>query len=322
MDKISGCDMNKWLRLSVWVLLIFLTLSMLIGCARDNTDSDVIIESVVHDEETESVPPETEVPVETDITTENETSDDTVFPEAGINPLLKRDGTPKKYFTMSFDDGCRQDAAIMELLKKYGLSCATFFLNTGLNADGVNGFSLDEVASGVYDGFDVECHSLTHGILPDIQNDLDAIKREIVQDVENVASAVGIQPVGMAWPYGQYNEKIAKRIMANSSIRFGRVVVGTKDFSLPVGFMQWQPSCGISDDILMQMAEDFVKADCTEDMLFYVWGHGYELDQYDLYDELETLIKMIAEADDIVPVTNAEFYQLFKDEIPNWAHIR
>ena len=54
-----------------------------------------------------------------------------------------------------------------------------------------------------------------------------------------------------------------------------------------------------------------------QDQLFYVWGHGYELDQLSYYDEFEKLVKMMAEADDVVLVTNSEFYQLFKNEIPS-----
>ena len=57
-------------------------------------------------------------------------------------------------------------------------------------------------------------------------------------------------------------------------------------------------------------------------MLFFVWCHGYELDLFDTWDKFDLYIKTITEAaardDSIVLVTNAEFYQLFKDEIPAW----
>lgn len=282
----------------VWLLAGLTALSLLVGCAPQTQE-----------QETES-----ELRTETDPAPETETESTPIETEAEPD-----DGKPKKYFTMSFDDGCRQDAKTMEIMRQYGLDCATFFLNTGLYTDNdPDHFSLDEVRTGIYDGFEVGCHSLTHGILTDIQNDLDAIKREMGEDAANVASATGIEPTGMAWPYGLYNEKIARRIMANTTVRYARVVVGTGDFSLPGGFMQWQPSCGISDENMLELAEQFCAAECTEDMVFYVWGHGYELDQFDLYDELETLVKMMAEADDVVPVTNGEFYQIFKDDIPGW----
>jgi hypothetical protein len=82
--------------------------------------------------------------------------------------------------------------------------------------------------------------------------------------------------------------------------------------------MDWKPTSWASNPNLLNLAKQFIDAECKEDMLFYVWGHGYEFDAFDSWDTFEELIKMISEADDIVLVTNAEFYQLFKDEIPSW----
>ena len=54
-------------------------------------------------------------------------------------------------------------------------------------------------------------------------------------------------------------------------------------------------------------------------MLFYVWAHSYEFDVPGArsYGEFEEFIKAISSAEDVVLLTNAEFYQLFKDEIPS-----
>ena len=72
----------------------------------------------------------------------------------------------------------------------------------------------------------------------------------------------------------------------------------------------------------MTLLQEFIDAPCEEDMLFFVWCHGYELDLFDTWDKFDLYIKTITEAaaedDSIVLVTNAEFYQLFKDEIPAW----
>ena len=112
-----------------------------------------------------------------------------------------------------------------------------------------------------------------------------------------------------------------------TDIRYGSCTtrntqMGLGKFSLPQYFMTWYPTCGFSDADSLTLLNEFIKADCTEDMLFYVWGHGYELDIFNTWDKFETMIKTIAEAaekdDSIVLVTNAEFYQLFKDEIPSW----
>lgn len=254
--------------------------------------------------------------------------------EAGTNSGIIRDGTPKKYFTLSFDDGITQDLKIIEILKKYNVHCCTFNINTGLyganwewvgqvlnNPDLVHQrFTEEELRQGIYNGYDVEVHTLSHASLKTFDKDPDAIKREVGLDAENITSITGIIPVGMAWPGGdtEYTSKTIELVLENTNIHFARGTTATQNFRLPKYFMKWQPTCAISDENCISLAERFLKTECTKDMLFYVWGHGYELDHYNSYDKLESLIKMMSEAEDVVLVTNAEFYQLFKDEIPSW----
>jgi hypothetical protein len=230
---------------------------------------------------------------------------------------------------------------MMEIMKKYGVDCCTFYVNTGLyganwawvgqafNRPDVTHirYTRKELQSGNYDGFDVECHTLTH---PSLKNCTDKqVTNEVKRDASNLEKIFGYQPVGMAWPGGdtEWNEQNLKVILETTNIRYGscttrNTVMGLPKFSLPEYFMTWYPSCGFSDLDSLVLLDEFLKAECTEDMLFYVWGHGYELDIYNTWDKFETMIKTIAEAaekdDSIVLVTNAEFYQLFKDEIPAW----
>ena len=173
--------------------------------------------------------------------------------------------------------------------------------------------------NGIYDGFDVAVHTLTHKSLKEYDNNPKAIRREVENDAENIYELTGVYPVGMAWPGGDnYVTETTKRLVfENTTIRFGRGITATHDFKLPEEFLMWQPTCSISDADLLLYADRFIEAECSEDMLFFVWGHGYELDVYQIYDRLEELIKMITEADDIVCVTTTEFYQLFKDQIPS-----
>ena len=253
---------------------------------------------------------------------------------AGSDTDIVRDGTPKKYFTLSFDDGTTQDLRIIEILKKYDIDCATFNINTGLYGvswDWVGQqlgdtalshlrFTEDELRTGIYDGFDVEVHTLTHTSLKNYDSDPEMIAQEVGQDAENITDITGIKPIGMAWPGGdtEWTDTTVELVLENTDIRFGRAAASSYSFDLPEYFMKWYPTCSISDGRLMSLAKRFIKADCDEDMLFYVWGHGYELDFYNSYDEFEAFIKLMSEAEDVVFVTNAEFYQLFKDEIPSW----
>ncbi|MBQ4054644.1 MAG: S-layer homology domain-containing protein, partial [Clostridia bacterium] len=253
---------------------------------------------------------------------------------AGTDSGIVRDGTPKKYFTLSFDDGITQDAKIIEILKKYDVDCCTFNINTGLYgvswpAVGVSlgrpdithiRYSEEELMTGIYDGYDVEVHTLHHPALGDYDSNPEYVIDQVATDAANIEKVTGITPVGMAWPGGDafYTDKTIEIIMENTDIRFARGTTSTYGFKLPEYFMKWLPTCSVSDPLVLEYAKSFLRTPCTEDMLFYVWGHGYEFDFYHSYDTFEALIKMISEADDVVLVTNAEFYQLFKDEIPSW----
>lgn len=251
---------------------------------------------------------------------------------AGSDTTVVRDGTPKKYFTLSFDDGITQDLRIIEILKKYNAYCATFNINTGLY--GANWawvgqqfnrpdvphlrFTEKELKTGIYDGFEVAVHTLNHPSLKIYDNNKTALKKEVYNDAVNIFKITGVMPIGMAWPGGdaEYTRTTIEKVVELTHIRYGRGTTRTGNFSLPTEFMQWMPTCSLSDGDCIGLAQKFIDAECTEDMLFYVWCHGYEFDLFNTWDRLEQLVKMITADDSIVLVTNAEFYQLFKDEIP------
>ncbi len=263
---------------------------------------------------------------------------ETGTPEAGLDSGIVRDGTPKKYVSFRFDDGITQDERIMELLRKYNMDCTTFYINTGLfGADWAwvgqqsnrpdvthKRYTRAQISKGIYDGFEIGSHTLNH---PSLKNCDDAtVTREVGNDARTIARLVGYTPVGIAWPGGdtEWNEHNIETILSTTNIRYGSCTTATYSFQLPTYFMTWYPTCGFSDGNIMNLARQFIDAEPTEDMLFFVWGHGYEFDLGNSWDQFESLLKLLSEAaaedDSIVFVTNAEFYQLFKDEIPAWKN--
>jgi len=272
--------------------------------------------------------------------TGTKTPDPTVEPTEAEPTPVPTPRPPMKYFTMSFDDGITQDARIIEILKKYNMPC-TFNINTGLFGvrwdwvGEVSGnpnllhlrFTKEEILGGVYDGFDVEVHTLNHPSLAgNYGNNISAIISEVGDDAKNIAELTGIAPVGMAYPGGQESDTsdlVIRTILENTGIRFARMAVNQKkpsEFALPEYWMKWYPSCQIGNIATFKsLAKKFINAEVTDhDLLFYAWGHGYELDNNKCWEQFEEVIKMLSEADDIMFVTNAEFYEIFKDEIPCW----
>lgn len=335
--------------------LLILCLGVLISCDGASTTDDTTAEVTVTPTEAPTETPTEEEPTvfETEIITEAPTEAPTEevtteavteTPEAGMDHGIVRDGTPKKYFTIRFDDGITQDARVMEILKKYNADCCTFYINTGLyganwawvgqqfNRPDVTHlrYTRKELESGIYDGFDVECHTLNH---PSLKNYTERqVTNEVGRDAQNIQRIFGYEPIGLAWPGGdtEWNEQNILTILETTNIRYGSCTTrntakGLSKFSLPEYFMTWYPTCSFSDADSMALLQEFIDAECTEDMLFYVWCHGYELDLFYTWEKFDTFIKTITEAaaedENIVLVTNAEFYQLFKDEIPSWVEV-
>ncbi len=250
--------------------------------------------------------------------------------EAGTDSGIVRDGTPRKYFTISCDDGITQDARIIEILKKYHVK-GTFFINSGLLGEDISDmlsktigvevthkrWTKEEIQNGVYEGMDVACHTYTHPSMKDLR-ERERIS-EIKKDVRHIAKMTGIIPVGMAWPGGDsaVDDESVRTVAEKTSIRFARCTTATGTFELPKRFLRWYPTASALDGNVLQLADTFLQADCTKNMLFYVWLHGYELDAFDAWDTFETLIEKIASDENVIVVTNSEFYRLFSSEIPS-----
>ncbi len=243
---------------------------------------------------------------------------------------------PKKYFTFRFDDGVTQDVRVMEILKKYNLHSCTFYLNSGLYGarwDWVGQiwncpelshqrFERAELETGLYSGFDVQAHTVTHPSLKNLTDE--QVTAEVAGDAAALSEWLGYTPVGLAWPGGdtEWNDHNVETVYRTTPIRYGSCTTRTEGFALPEYFLKWYPTCCFSDADAPDILERFIAAPADEDKLCFVWCHSYELDLYHTWERFEAFIKRIAEAaaadDSIALVTNAEFYELFKDQIPAW----
>ena len=286
----------------------------LAACAQTGTDTtDAVSADTPAADTTEAI---TEAATTEEITTVPETEEETIM--------------GKKYFTLSFDDGIEQDARFIELLKKYSITCCTFNINTGLlgqkgNLQAMLGKYVEHnkitraaLKDGFYSGYEVAVHTLTH---PALTNCTDAeIKNQVTKDAANIEKLVGVAPVGMAYPGGNYyNDHIISLILENSDLRYARTVTSTYNFNVPTRFMEWNPTICASDTRLMSVARQFLSAEPGENeaLLFYVWGHTYEFDFYESWDAIEQFLSYMSGHDDVEYVTNAQFYELFNDVIPS-----
>lgn len=225
-------------------------------------------------------------------------------------------GGKTKAFTLSYDDAVVQDRRLAELFRQYGLKCS-FNLNSGfLGQPGVrrdpgkkeldvSKIPAEELLQ-VYRGHEIAGHGLYHSSLESIGTPL--AMYEIIEDKRRLEAISG-QPLRMfAYPFGRYDDQVIQ-LLALAGYQGARTVNSTHGFGIPENFLTWNPTCHHNDPKLMELAEQFVSG--TQDsMLFYVWGHAYELDGDDNWHVMEQLAEYISRYGDIIWfATNGEIME-------------
>ena len=220
----------------------------------------------------------------------------------------------KKAITFSYDDAVTQDIRLIEILDKYGLK-ATFNLNSELlGKDGmliregkeVNHTKIpaSELAS-IYKNHEVAAHTLTHPHLPYLPDD--EVIRQVERDRLNLSEIVGYEVVGMAYPGGGMNndDRVARLIKSHTGIKYARTISNTYSFLPQPDLYRYKPTAFHLDFYEnYHLAKDFFESD-TEGV-FYIWGHAYEFDINNTWDEFEEFCKAISGRPDVFYGTNKE----------------
>lgn len=222
-----------------------------------------------------------------------------------------------KSVTFSYDDGVTQDIRLIELLNKYNLKC-TFNINSGFL--GQKGMLIrenqriahykvhpDDVRY-VYDGHEIAVHTLTHPMLPTLEEA--EIITQVEQDRLRLSEFAGYEVVGMAYPGGGVNndDRVAEIIRNNTGVRYSRTITSTGNFDIQKNLYRFNPSVYHLDfDEMMKLGEEFISLKPTEQKIFYIWGHSYEMDyRSDYWCKLEAFFELISGRDDIFYGTNKE----------------
>lgn len=221
-------------------------------------------------------------------------------------------GRPKA-FTLSYDDGVKQDVRLIEIMKRYGIKGA-FNINSGRFSDRTfEGWMMpyDEMRA-AYDCENVEIavHSYTHPTMTEMPTYLNVY--EIVKDREFIEQNFGKITRGMAYPNGLVNAAMA-RTAAECGIAYARTIKSTRTFDIPTDWLLLDPTCHHNDEKLFELADKFVndaprRQNEMPSWLFYVWGHSYEFDNDGNWDRIEKLLSLVGGRDDVWYATNIEIY--------------
>ena len=217
-----------------------------------------------------------------------------------------------KILIFSYDDAVTQDARLIEIMNKYGIK-GTFNLNSerlgrqdehvcfGVKVSHCK-FNPEDIKT-VYSGHEVAAHTLTHPRLPDISDD-EAVIRQVEQDRKKLSELVGYEVTSFAYPCGGVNndERVAALIKNHTGIKNARTITSTYSLKMPNDLYRLDPTVHFPGNIeeTFRLAKEFIDADASEPMLFFIWGHSYELDALGAWDKFEELCKLLGGRDDIL----------------------
>jgi peptidoglycan/xylan/chitin deacetylase (PgdA/CDA1 family) len=216
----------------------------------------------------------------------------------------------KKSVTFSFDDGVREDVPFVELLNKYGLK-GTFNLNSGLADEkyrwvykGSDVIHLNKSdLLDLYKGHEVAAHSLTHPFLEKL--DEKKIYEQIYQDKCNLEDWYGEEVVGMAYPFGTYDDRVLE-VLKRCGIKYARTIKTTPEFTPQSDLLQFKTSCCFTSPDLNSIIDRFLASESEQKQVLYIWGHTYQLGVDMSWADFEEVCKRLASVKGLVFETNKD----------------
>ena len=169
--------------------------------------------------------------------------------------------------------------------------------------------SKDEICQ-VYRGYEIASHGMFHRATTGL-NEAE-LMNEIILDTQELSRLSGTSVSGVAFAKGKYNQKVLD-FLRRHDIAYARGIQNTNAFAFPSDPLQWNPTCSMLSNNLFELFDVFEKAEKEEDMLLYVWGHGYEFDyasQFGNWDRLRRICEKIADNPNVISCTNREIIQI------------
>ena len=244
------------------------------------------------------------------------------------------------YVTTSWDDGHRLDEKLSHLLDRYGLK-GTFYISR----DYLLTERLSEAAiTAISKKHEIGAHTLTHRDLTKLGPENAAY--EMSQSKRWLEDLLGKQVLMFCYPRGIYNQSVVQ-LVRKAGFRGARTtrtfaIEKVKDpFQLPTsihaypfpfrrktggGFL-WgqvlQPfyrayprirELGLPLNALAgwrRLAKSVFDTALRKGRVFHLWGHSWEIENHDMWDELEDVFRYIAGRESCRYVTNYELLRAF-----------
>lgn len=230
--------------------------------------------------------------------------------------------------TTSWDDGGVDDARLADLLASHGVP-GTFYWTVDSER-----FPLPSASdrNAVADaGMEIGSHTMTHPDMRTIRGD--ELRWEVTESKARLEDLMGAPITTFCYPFG-YFDRIACRAVADAGYALGRTTLGFRSdlgpdrFRVPTtlqvfphprrvhvthslregnvrGLASWVGHHRASSDLLELTEAALARAIATDGVL-HLWGHSWELTQFDLWDTLDAMLAVVGRRSDVRYVTNGQ----------------
>ena len=224
-----------------------------------------------------------------------------------MNDQIKFPGGKRIAVTTSWDDGAIEDRQVVEMFNEWGLK-GTFNLNSG-RLGGGDCVSGDEVAS-LYAGHEVAIHTVSHPHLTELTER--EITREVLDDRKGLEDLVGYSVRGMAYPYGDYDERVVE-VLRGLKIAYCRTVGTVEKCFPPADPLVWHTTAHqlTENPSVPQRWKSFYE-NSQSSGVFFIWGHSWEFSRTAGWEALPRIFEPMSGLADVWYCTNIELFDAFK----------
>jgi len=192
----------------------------------------------------------------------------------------------------SFDDYCEQNYKVADLLEKYKRK-AIFFID-GIDIPTKMSQAIDLHKRGHIIGGHTINHPADIKILP-----REIARYEISECKQLLDAELNTYTEWFAYPKGKYSDD-TKQIVKDAGFQFARTVNVNKwinnDCFAKGTVAHIYPRSEYHGEIWYQFALRILnKIKDIEDAEFHIWGHGWEIEKFNYWDQLERFLKILQE---------------------------
>ena len=175
---------------------------------------------------------------------------------------------------LSCDDGCASDVRVAELAKKYGIDCVFYWPVEWHSLAYDNGYEPLRYTDAlkIAEAFEIGSHGITHRHLTKIS--VEEAKYEILRS-RDMLSELFDAPIRKFCPSRGYLTDELKQYVKHTYGQY-RLTKGP-------GLVHIHPDSGANGNKPW--------LDCIDENTTEIWGHSWEFDKYNLWQELEAFLE-------------------------------